>query len=268
MLKNISKMPMHGDGDQSPTLTISVVSHGHAEMLAALLDDVVQWRKPNSAIVVTFNIPEKGGFDRTRWSGIEWIDNPVPKGFAANHNAALLGRSSRWYAVVNPDIRIGSDVFGALIDRAQNDAAAGLIAPGVIGPDGTLQDSARKLLTPARLVTRIGRKLAIRGPSQEPIIRQELDWIAGMFLIIRGNAFEAINGFDERFFLYCEDMDICVRLQLAGYRIEYERNIEVIHDARRSSHRSATHLRWHVASILRAWFSQSFWDYWRNRQTH
>ena len=257
---------MHDYGDQSTTLTISIVSHGHAKVLAALLDDVVRWRRPNSAIVVTLNIPEKDGFDRTRWFGIEWIDNPAPKGFAANHNAALLGRSSRWYAVVNPDIRIDSDVFGALIDRAQNNAAAGLIAPGVIGPDGGLQDSARKLLTPARLLMRIGRGLAIPGLSQAPLIGPELDWIAGMFLIVRRDAFEAIHGFDERFFLYCEDMDICVRLQLAGYRIEYERDIEVIHDAQRSSHRSMIHLRWHVASLLRTWTSQSFWSYWRNRK--
>ncbi len=81
---------MNDDGDQSPMLTISIVSHGHDELLAALLDDVVRWRKSNSAIVVTLNIPEKDGFDRTRWSGVEWIDNPLPKGFAANHNAALL----------------------------------------------------------------------------------------------------------------------------------------------------------------------------------
>lgn len=257
---------MTGEHNASTRLMISIVSHSHGAMLAALLDDLALWRSPDDAIVVTLNVPEDG-LERWRWPDVEWIDNPAPKGFSANHNAALIGRYSRWVAVLNPDIRIGSDVLSVLLARAQGDASIGLVAPGVVGPDGTPQDSARRLLTPVRLVARVGRRLAGRGIAKASRTRRELDWLAGMFLLIRRDAFETIGGFDTRFFLYCEDMDICIRLQLAGYRIDYARETEVIHDARRHSHRSLTHLRWHLASLVRAWLTPAFWDYWRQRRS-
>ena len=258
--------PAAGRRNQQATLTISVVSHGHGPMLAALLDDLVRSRGPHDAIVVTLNIAENDDFDRTRWQGVEWIDNPAPKGFGANHNAALLGRSSEWYAILNPDIRVGPDVFLALLDRAKVDSSIGLLAPGVVDPDGVPQDSARRLLTPTRLLGRLGSRIVARRVAQAMTTQSELDWLAGMFMLIRRDAFEAVQGFDERFFLYCEDMDVCVRLQLAQYRIDYAHEIEVIHDARRYSHQSMIHLRWHLASLLRAWLKPSFWVYWWQRR--
>ena len=241
-------------------LTISVVSHGHCALLAALLDDLAQWQTAGDIIVVTLNIPEPE-LERSRWPGVLWIDNPKPKGFGANHNAALFGRASRWFAILNPDIRIETDILTALLAHADSDPEIGLIAPGVIGPDGTPQDSARRLLTPFRLLLRSGRRLSGRGIARPAQTADELDWLAGMFVLVRQAAFAAINGFDERFFLYCEDMDLCIRLQLLGYRIKYVRQTVVVHDARRDSHQSGKHLRWHIASLLQFWSTLTFWRY-------
>jgi GT2 family glycosyltransferase len=67
--------------------------------------------------------------------------------------------------------------------------------------------------------------------------------------------FEQLHGFDERYFLYYEDVDMCGRLQLAGYKVAVCPQAQIVHHAQRSSHRSLKYLRWHLASMLRFFFS-------------
>jgi GT2 family glycosyltransferase len=80
-------------------------------------------------------------------------------------------------------------------------------------------------------------------------------------MLFRSEAFSAIGGFDEGYHLYIEDVDICTRLRLAGWTLRQCPGASVIHDARKQSHRSLKFTRWHIAGMLRYWFSRSFWRY-------
>lgn len=84
-------------------------------------------------------------------------------------------------------------------------------------------------------------------------------WLAGMFLAFPAAAFRRIGGFDERFFLYCEDYDICVRLVLDCRQLLKVPTARVIHAAQRDSHRSVRHLRWHLQSLAKVWASGAYW---------
>jgi hypothetical protein len=77
------------------------------------------------------------------------------------------------------------------------------------------------------------------------------EWVAGMFMLFRREAFARLGGFDEGFFLYYEDVDICVRAWRQSLPVLVCPGVAVVHDARRDSHRSLRHLRWHLASIGR-----------------
>lgn len=78
-----------------------------------------------------------------------------------------------------------------------------------------------------------------------------------MFMLFRSQDFERLGGFDERYFLYYEDVDICVRAGQQGMRVVACPKVSVVHDARRDSRRSFKHLRWHLASMVRF-----FWRHW------
>ena len=152
--------------------------------------------------------------------------------------------------MVNPDIRLSDDPFSALIDAA-DDARIALVTPRILAPDGRCEDFERALITPWGL---IGRRFArTRVPAA--------DWVAGMFMCIRSHAYQAVGGFDERFFMYCEDADLCARLRLQGWRFTVCDRASVVHDAQRASHRSPRHLRWHLGSLLKLWLSTAFWRY-------
>jgi hypothetical protein len=82
-----------------------------------------------------------------------------------------------------------------------------------------------------------------------------------MCLVLNSAAFRSVGGFDERFFMYCEDTDLCLRMQLAGWRVRYVSDVQVVHAARRHSHRTVRYMVWHVASLMRLWTSGVFWSY-------
>lgn len=236
-------------------LTISIVSHGHGDLLALLLQDIAD-HVPDAEVIVTLNIPEPS-FELSAWPSVIFRHNRTAKGFGANHNAALRSARTGWLAIVNPDIRLTEFCVPILREAIARSPGTAMLAPKVIGPDGERQDSARVLPTPTRVIRRAFRRLMGQATLADPIERAT--WFAGMFLFVRKDAFDAVGGFDERFFLYGEDVALSVQLVRQGFRIQAVDEAVVVHDARRATLRSFRHLRWHVASLARLWSSPSFY---------
>ena len=117
-------------------------------------------------------------------------------------------------------------------------------------PSGSAEDSARRFPTAAKLLRKALREE--RQPDY-PIDRgpQAVDWIGGMFMLLRSDAFRAVSGFDETYFLYYEDVDLCRRLHAAGKSVTYQPAAEAIHDARRGSRRDPRLALHHLKSAVR-----------------
>lgn len=233
-------------------VTISIVSHGQERLLQGLLDDLAGPADCVERLVITHNLA--GAADVScpeAMSGRCWqIHNIQPKGFGANHNAAFTLCDTEWFAVVNPDIRLQSDVFAQLIAQAAPDDV--VLAPALVDPESGRVAPNRDLLTPWEVLRR-------RLPGWQPPVVPV--WLPGAFLLLRAEAFERVGGFDERFFLYAEDFDLCARLRLAGGRLRYVPQVRVSHAAQRSSHVRWRYLRWHATSLLRLWGGGAFWRY-------
>jgi GT2 family glycosyltransferase len=237
----------------SRPVTISVVSHGQWRLLRPLLQQLDTWCSGwIDSVVLTVNVPEPLEPDPGWRFPVHRIDNAIPRGFGANHNAAFRRCRTPWFLVLNPDIRIDSDILGALLAGAED--PIGLLAPRILEPGCTQPEAYRGLLTPLELV---GRRTAGHRPPREPA------WVAGMFMLLRSRAFDSVGGFDERFFMYCEDFDLCARLRLAGWSLRIRESLLVMHEAQRASNSSLRPLGWHLASFARVWTSGAFWRYWR-----
>jgi hypothetical protein len=87
-----------------------------------------------------------------------------------------------------------------------------------------------------------------------------VDWFSASFLLLPAAAYREVGGFDEGFHMYCEDVDLCLRLRLAGYRLECV-EASATHHAQRASLRSWRPLAWHLASLARLWTRRSYWNY-------
>lgn len=232
-------------------LSLSIISHGQGHLIKNLLADCRTFSGPSFEILLTLNIPEDKAFIADfRDLPITLIENHHPKGFGDNHNTAFISSHGDIFVVVNPDIRAPRLDLTNLVTLSEQ-PKVGACAPRVLNTMGTLEDSARRFPTVFRLLNRVllnRRQADYDLTGSNPIT---VDWVAGMFVLFPRVAFEAVGGFDTRYFMYMEDADICRRLHRLGYEIWVDCSTSVVHDAQRDSHRSLRHLSWHLRSAIR-----------------
>lgn len=227
---------------------MSVVSHRQGGMVNDLLEDVASY-SPNLNVLLTCNVPERVAIRGESLQTFHRFENVNAKGFGSNHNAAFRRCDSSFFCVANPDVRLLSDPFPGLL-ACMDDPKVGLVAPRVVDPAGNPEDSARYFPTPANLAA----KILHMDEGRYPVVGEapmEVDWVAGMFMLFRAEAFRDIGGFDDRFFLYYEDVDICARLWKAGWKVMLHPGVSVIHAAQRSSRRKPRYMAWHLSSMAR-----------------
>jgi N-acetylglucosaminyl-diphospho-decaprenol L-rhamnosyltransferase len=250
-------------------LDMSLVSHGHGALVTQALQSLVTSLEGSSLqvrVLLTLNLPEPDlefSLQAQAWPfALEFIRNAKPLGFGANHNQAFARCQAPWFGVVNPDIFWpGGD--GAFWHALQQDiwpTHMGVVCPLQCDADGHRQDFTRALMTPWGLAARVWRRLRGAEPSGVAASVAQADWINGACMFFRAEAFAQVQGFDERYFMYCEDTDICLRLQLAGWAMQGV-DWAVVHDARRNTTRSWQHLGWHLRSLLRLWCSGAYWRF-------
>jgi GT2 family glycosyltransferase len=235
-------------------LVISIVSHGQGDLVKILLNDLnkLDFSEFESVkIVLTLNIPEDeefmDGYDNL---GISIIRNINQKGFGMNHNCAFEKEENDLFVIINPDIRLNSFSFSNLASFIND--TVGAVGPRVLSPTGNTEDNFRKYPTILRILKRtlLGKRTPdYKMPSDNSTIN--IDWLAGMFVAFNSTHYKSIGGFDEKFYMYLEDADICRRLCNRGFKILYIPSLCVIHDARRSTFKNSQHFKWHIRSMTR-----------------
>jgi hypothetical protein len=235
---------------QKPLVSISVVSHMQGALLPNLLADIAAQCDTAVEVIVTLNMPEDLQFDPGAYPfPIRIVENDIRKGFGANHNAAFHLAYGEHFCVLNPDVRFASNPLPALIE-ALADHSVGVVAPLIVNPSGEIEDSARRFPTPFSILLKFvsgnrGAEYPVGSTLMFP------DWIAGMFMLFRAEVYRQCEGFDEGYFLYYEDVDLCWRLSRSGMQRVLAPAVRVMHDARRTSHRNLRYMVWHLRSMLR-----------------
>ncbi|WP_229882912.1 glycosyltransferase [Pseudorhodoferax aquiterrae] len=234
-------------------IAVSLVSHGQRELIIPLLEQLERHCSNLIAqLIITVNIPERDPTSDNPFKiPTTIIRNDKPKGFGENHNTAFSKCTSQWFLVLNPDIRLDSDIITPLLKTAKE--RDGLLSPRIAEGENDQPEPHRALITPLEILTR--RRVNYTAPN-EPV------WIPGMFMLFRSSAYKEVNGFDTKYYMYAEDFDICARLQLRGWRININESLRVMHHAQRASQRDLRHLTWHLISLFKLWTSSTFWRYW------
>jgi N-acetylglucosaminyl-diphospho-decaprenol L-rhamnosyltransferase len=137
------------------------------------------------------------------------------------------------------------------------DACVGIVAPRVVDGVGAVEDSARRFPTPLKILCKlVGRCVG----SDYSILDAPIypDWVGGMIMVMRSEVFQDLQGFNQKYFLYYEDVDLCARVWLKGLKVVLLPTVSATHMARRSSHRKARYLWIHIRSMLRFFLSPTF----------
>lgn len=248
---------------QPPKFSISIVSHGHRDLIKALLADLNRIGRQDIEVILTWNLHQENSvLDPAAFTfPILSVVNDSPQGFAANHNAAFRKSGGEHFVLLNPDIRLLEDPFAVLLNilDARRDV---ICAPTILNTCNEVEDSARFFPSPLGLVKKAIAKAAGIRLRLAPVPRRDAllfpDWIAGMFLVVPRHIYVALGGLSERYFLYYEDVDFCARARLRDVDIIVTQETVAIHDARRESHRNLRFLSWHFSSALKFFASRAY----------
>lgn len=202
-----------------------VVSHGHA---AALAQSLPALAPQVDELVVVANVPGSVGAVP---GGVRVLENARPLGFAANANLGVAATSAELALVANPDAVPEPGAVAALRAFMEARPRCGVAGPRLLYPDGSWQPSRRRFptvggtlvrRTPLRLLfPPLERQRAHYGLDERPEGPVEADWMLGAFLLLRRAMLDELGGFDARFRMYGEDIDLCYRAAKAGWERWY-----------------------------------------------
>jgi len=198
--------------------------------------------QPYELVLVNNGLPSPVA-DEIAAGGARMLRHPqgnVGYGRAANLGAANAAESVKWLVVANPDIEWSPGSLDLLIEAAKADPQAGAIGPRVLNPDGSIYPSARALPS---LSTGIGHAVLHHMWPSNPWSRRYrqdktaltatdvagVGWLSGACLLLRPAAFAEAQGFDERYFMFFEDVDLGDRLGRLGWRNLYVPQAQVTH---------------------------------------
>ena len=192
-------------------------------------------------------------------------------GGAINAAVATLDPQIEFLLISNPDVRLHPNSIARLVEAMNRVPSAGAVGPKILNEDGTVYPSARRIPS---LRTGLGHALFVHVWPTNPWTRsyrqekesteesREVGWLSGACLLVRRAAFDAVGGFDDRYFMYFEDVDLGFRLGRAGWFNLYEPSAEVTHvggtstasvrpQMLRAHHRSADRF---LSSKYRGWY--------------
>ena len=238
---------------------ISIISHGHSDLIQRL--GVVEKLAEEFCVIVKVNTEELGLISYLSKKNIYYIDGSKGLGFGATNNVIFEyysrlsgGKLPRFFIILNPDVLIDTDTVFEIVSNMKSDKAKlGSITLYKDESMSCLDASIRAFPSLSTFITSflgLAKSTVIDNTSlSQPT---KVDWAAGSFLVFDGEHYASLNGFDEGYFMYCEDIDICYRSHLSGQSLVYYPLIKAVHFAARSNRRIfSKHFRWHLKSVVR-----------------
>jgi len=238
-------------------LTIVIVSYQVRERLKGCLESLSSLEQPSFEVVVVDNASNDGTVEALAplFPRVRFISMDRNTGFAMACNRGAQSASAPWILFLNPDTIVFPDTLLRVLEFARSTPKAGIVGCRILDGEGQLQLACRRSIpTPSIALWRLSG-LSFLFPRSRQFARYNLTYldpaedaqveaVSGSFLLIRTDLYRQLGGFDERFFLYGEDLDLCLRVSQAGWQVWYHGKATIIHHKGRSAAARPWGARW------------------------
>jgi N-acetylglucosaminyl-diphospho-decaprenol L-rhamnosyltransferase len=255
----------------TPAIAAVIVNYNAGDELRMALQSVARaaGRSPWEGVVID-NASTDGSeaIARDFEPHVRLIRNAENVGFARGVNQGIAATRAPGVLIMNPDCRLDAGAIEVLLAELNAHQSCAIVGPRILDPDGSVQGSARgdpdmltgvfgrtgvlRRLLPWLPVARRNVVAAIDADTQARSV--VVDWVSGACMLARREALEAVSGFDERYFMYWEDADLCRRLRAHGFHVRYVPAAIAVHSVGQSS-------RTAQAASLRAFHASAYLYY-------
>ncbi len=223
-------------------ISIGIVGHGHRAYLETLFSSLFNTdiQRSYEVIFVENNVHDGStALVKEAYPRVRLICNQHSYSFAENNNIAFAASSGKYFLMLNPDKEVQKGAIGAMAAFLDSTPQSGACGPKLLFPDGSLQHSCRRFptlksfllrRTPLRFLQPAqyrDKKHLMVGSNHKTI--SQVDWLLGACIMVRRELYERLGGLDERYEMYCEDIDFCRRLQKIGRNVYYVPHAVVVH---------------------------------------
>ena len=220
-----------------PVVDVVVVAYNSRDVLRPCVEPLLH--DEDFGVIVVDNASPDGSAEAVRELPLGLLEQAGNFGFAHACNRGWEAGSAPYVLFLNPDARIQPESLRRLLAVLENNERCGVVAPRIVDAEGKLEHSLRRR---PRLVSTYSQALFLHrlfpeAPWTDELIRDPrayaeptvVEWVSGACVLTRRSVLEEIGGWDEDFFLYGEDVDICRRVWTAGYEVRYEPNATAVH---------------------------------------
>lgn len=204
----------------TPDISVVIVSYNTADLIEACLSSVMASQRLSLEMFVIDNASKDGSADVVREfsPSVHLIVNDANRGYGAANNQAIQECTGQYVILLNPDTTVEPDSFSSMLSYMENNPGVGLAGPRVLNPDGSRQDSVSDRYPGHRY-----------GGNDLGILPGKIACVLGACQIVRGDLLKSLGGFDEDFFLYGEDQDLCLRIRKRGFEIGFIEGAVIMH---------------------------------------
>ncbi|MCU0287728.1 MAG: glycosyltransferase family 2 protein [Acidobacteria bacterium] len=266
-------------------LTISIVTFNNENVIRDALNSIEKstLRQSGNCMVI---VVDNSSSDKTaaivsqEFPGVTLVHSPN-RGFSAGHNQIIryaletTGLNPEYHLVMNPDVFFEKDTLEKLVHFMDDEKNIGLIMPKILYPDHQIQYLCKLLPTPFDL---FGRRFlpnffrilfkrqfdSYQFKDRDYNLPMEVPHLSGCFMMIRANVFEKVGLFDERFFIYLEDVDMSRRIH-TEFKTLYYPDAQIFHHYHKGSYKRFKHLQYHIASAIK-YFNKWGWFFDKERK--
>lgn len=201
-------------------ISVIVVSYNTADLLKACLESVLASKKVNCEVFVVDNASKDESADvvRKEFPTVRLIANEDNRGFGAANNQALCQCAGQYVVFLNPDTTVEPESFHNMVAFMDANPHVGLAGPKILNPDGTRQESVSYRYPGHRY-----------GAADLGALPGNIACVLGACQIASADLLRELGGFDEDFFLYGEDQDICLRIRKRGFEIGFIEDAVIMH---------------------------------------
>jgi len=252
-------------------LTVIILNWNTRDDLRVSLGSIFEQEFRHSIeVIVADNASEDGSREMVRleFPKARLVEHEGNIGFCAGNNRAIPQDPGRYVLFLNADTRVTPCALDTLIDFADSAPDAGIIGPKLLNQDGSLQYSCRRFPNMGAGFFRntpLGRLFPKNRYTQDYLMSdwdhasmRDVDWVSGAALMIRRETLAKVGGFDEGFYMYCEDVDLCYRAQKAGWRVVYFPDSVIYHIIGRSSDQVPTRATFYFHTSMYRFYKKHY----------
>lgn len=249
----------------SPKISVITVGMNHLKYITNLYRSLLVEHRPECGVECIYvdNCSSDGSVDwlKTAYPEVKIIQNDRPLGFGENNNMGVWTSSCEYVAIINPDIEFIDDAIDRILLWMDSHLGEyGVVGPKLLNPDMTVQFSARKFITVKDFFFRLisggnddssnHRVEDYLGKNLDINKLQSVNWILGAAMFMKRDFYDRLGGFDQDYFLYMEDEDLCLRSWKAGMPVVFAGNIAVVHNHLRASKKVGKKMLYHFKSLF------------------